>query len=291
MESFDGQVAVITGAASGIGRATARLLAAEGARLVLADIERPALDDAVAEMIELGARTIGHVTDVSHADHVEALAERTVSEFGGVNIIMNNAGVAAGGTSWEIDLPTWEWVIGVDLWSVVHGIRSFVPRIIASGGGHVINTASMAGVSSMPFMGPYNVSKHAVVTLSETMYHELAMLHPEVGVTVVCPGWVKTQINRSERNRPESTAVAGATLADLDTGELDGTTLENAGSMVDDLIANGLDPDDVAALVVEAVRHGRFYVLTHPEWMPMVSRRVELMLSGNNPEMSIPGLL
>ncbi len=291
MDSFDGKIAVITGGASGIGRATARALASQGATLMLADIERTALDDAVDEIRSLGATAAGHVTDVSDAMQVEALAEQTVTEFGAVHVIMNNAGVAAGGTSWEIDLPTWEWVIGVDMWGVIHGIRSFVPRIIASGGGHVINTASMAGVSSMPFMGPYNVSKHAVVTLSETMFHELAMLHPEVGVTVVCPGWVKTQINRSERNRPESRAVAGASLADLDTGELDGTVLENAGSLVDDLIDNGLDPAQVAAQIVDAVRNDRFYVLTHPEWTPMVSRRVEVMLDGGNPEMTIPGLM
>lgn len=285
METFEGKVAVITGGAAGIGLALARVLASEGARLVLGDIEQSALDAAVADLGANGADVIGHRCDVSQLAEVEVLADVAEERFGAIHIAVNNAGVAAGGAAWDVDHATWEWVLGVDLWGVIHGVRTFVPRIIAAGGGHVVNTASMAGLTSTPFMGPYNVAKHGVVTLSETMFHELALLHPEVGVTVVCPGWVRTGINRSERNRPD--AVSGDDeLSGPEGGPAAGVDLK---AMIDGLIEAGLEPDDVAAQIVDAIRHRRFYVVTHQEWASAVTQRAGRIVDGENPQMMIPG--
>ena len=283
MDTFEGKVAVITGGASGIGLALARHAAGLGMRLVLGDVEAPALDEAV---VELKATTdvIGVRCDVSRYDDVGALGAAAMDAFGAVHLPINNAGVAGGGLSWEIDLADWEWVVGVDLWGVIHGVKAFTPLVIASGGGHVVNTASMAGLTSPPFMGPYNVSKHGVVALSETLQQELAMVHPEVGVTVVCPGWVRTKINRSTRNRPGASDGTEGSLIGDDTG--------GAGAMasvVDGLIDNGLDPADVAALVFDAVRTNRFSVLTHPDWIDGVTRRAERLVAGEPPQLLIPG--
>jgi NAD(P)-dependent dehydrogenase (short-subunit alcohol dehydrogenase family) len=191
---------------------------------------------------------------------------------------VNNAGVSGGGLSWEIPLEEWRWIVGVDLWGVVHGVKAFTPLVIQSGGGHIVNTASMAGLTSPPFMSPYNVAKHGVVALSESMFHELAMTNPEVGVTVVCPGWVRTKIHRSERNRP-------ADLPDRPLPEGG----EGMATMIEGLIDGGLDPDVVAGLVFDAVRERRFYVLTHQGWMSSVTAHTERMVAGENPQMAFPG--
>lgn len=282
MDELSGKVAVITGGASGIGLSLARQLAGESMSLVIADIEQSALDAAVASLSRM-TDVIGVRADVSKYDDVESIATAAMDRFGALHLAVNNAGVALGGQMWDLSIEDWQWVLGVDLWGVIHGVKAFVPRLIASGGGHIVNTASMAGLTSLPFMGPYNVSKHGVVTLSETLYSELALLHPEVGVTVVCPGWVRTGINRSERNRA-ATGVAGEVVATVPDTE------DGLGSIVDGLIAGGIDPDDVAALIVAAVKAGDLYVLTHPDWTPMVSRRADGIVAGINPEVTIPGL-
>lgn len=282
MDEFAGKVAVITGGAAGIGLAMARRFGREGMRLVIADIQQDALDAAVEALRAEGFETIGVRADVSDRDQVQAIADAAMAEFGAVHLACNNAGVGSGGLTWELTEADWKWVLGVDLWGVIHGVGIFTPLIIASGGGHVVNTASMAGLTSPPFMGPYNVAKHGVVALSESMFLELETAAPSVGVTVVCPGWVRTQIHDSMRNRPESGEQArdsGATLEDE----------ANMREFIGALIADGLQPDDVADQVFDAVANNRFYVLTHPEWSSMVRRNTERMLAGENPLMVIPG--
>ena len=218
--------------------------------------------------------------DVSRHADVERIGASAMDVFGALHVACNNAGVGGGGLTWEVDMDTWQWVLGVNLWGVVHGLHVFTPHIIASGGGHIVNTASMAGLTSPPGMSPYNVSKHAVVTMSESMSVELAMTHPEVGISVLCPGWVRTRINESERNRPGFTPGD-----DLDEDH----ALAQIREMLDALIAEGLNPAVVANLVVEAIRERRFYVLTHPEWQDMVRDRVDRMLSGESPAVILPG--
>jgi NAD(P)-dependent dehydrogenase (short-subunit alcohol dehydrogenase family) len=280
VEDFEGKVAVVTGAASGIGRAMADAFAGLGMRLVLADIEAGPLEDAAHELREAGADVFAVTADVSRVADVERVGAAAMDVHGALHVACNNAGVAGGGLSWEVDLSTWEWVLGVNLWGVVHGLHVFTPLIIRSGGGHVVNTASMAGLTSTPGMSPYNASKHAVVTISESMHTELAMTHPEVGVSVLCPGWVRTKINVSERNRP-----GWIPPEDDEAG-----ALNQMRKVVDGLIAEGLQPAAVANLVVEAIRHRRFWILTHPEWSDMVRDRTDRILSGEDPRMFLPGM-
>lgn len=279
MEDFVGKVAVVTGAASGIGRAMAAAFAAERMRLVLADVESEPLEATAEELRSGGAEVVTILADVARPEEVDRIGSTAMAEFGALHVACNNAGVSGGGLSWEIDLETWRWILDVDLWGVIHGVRTFTPLIIASGGGHIVNTASMAGLTSNPGMGPYNVAKHGVVTLSETMFVELQMTHPEVGVSVLCPGWVRTRIHESERNRPD--------LPDVQVTETD-EGLSALKEMVANWIAEGLQPAHVASLVVEAIRENRFYVLTHPEWQGMVRDRVDRMLSGEQPWAQLP---
>ena len=265
MQELTGKVAVVTGAASGIGKATATAFAAEGMKVVLADIEQAALDAAVAELTEAGHTVLGVRTDVSDSASVEELADRTVREFGGVHVVHLNAGVAAGGPVWTLSEKDWAWVLGVNLWGVIHGVRSFVPRMIAQGEpAHVVNTASMAGLTSSAFMSAYNVSKHGVVTLSETLQRDLAMTGAPINVSVLCPGWVNTGIGESGRNRPD------------DLRNPDGPNLLEGGgaSPLKGVLEAGLQPAEVAAMVLDAVKHDRFYILTHPEWNEMVRLRM-----------------
>jgi NAD(P)-dependent dehydrogenase (short-subunit alcohol dehydrogenase family) len=274
MQDLEGRVAVVTGGASGIGLALAHRFAGDGMRIVIGDVEEPALERAVKELREGGADVIGVPTDVTDPEQVEELARAAVHRFGALHIACNNEGVAAGGLSWEAPLETWQWVIGVNLWGVIHGVRSFVPRIIEQDAGHVVNTASVAGLVAAPFMGPYNASKHAVVAISETLHHELALMAPHVKVSVLCPAWVNTRIGESERNRPASLAVERAEQESVMQSALAG------------FLANGLDPAAVADQVREAVRSERFWVLTHDaedSWMAAVRTRAFSVTEGVNP--------
>ena len=274
MEDLRGKVAVITGGASGIGLATARALAAEGMKIVVADIEEKALDAAVATLADAGHEALGVVCDVADGEAVEQLAARAVEHFGGVHLVHLNAGVAAGGPAWTLSEKDWAWVLGVNLWGVIHGVRSFVPRMVDQAEpAHVVITASMAGLTSSAFMAPYNVSKHGAVTLAETLKRDLGMLNSPVSVSVLCPGWVNTGIGDSGRNRPDELRNDGGANI-LESGE---------SSPLKAVLEAGLDPADVAAMVVDAVKADRFYILTHDDWQPMVEGRLRDILEGRNP--------
>jgi NAD(P)-dependent dehydrogenase (short-subunit alcohol dehydrogenase family) len=252
-------VAVVTGAASGIGRALARALAASGARLVLADVEAAPLAAAAAEIEAGGAGVLAVPTDVSRRDEVERLADQAFARFGAVHVLCNNAGVVVHGSLAEAAAEDWAWVLGVNLWGVIHGLGAFLPRMIAQGaGGHVVNTASMAGLVASAGLGVYNTSKYAVVGLSETLAKDL---RPHgIGVTVLCPMGVATRIREAERNRPPALRPPGARDRARDAITLMGETLT---------------PDAVAARTLEAVRAGELYVLTHPEARDAVRRRFD----------------
>ena len=274
IEDLAGKVAVVTGAASGIGRATATAFAGQGMQVVLADIEKDALEATASDLRALGYKVLPVVVDVSDGESVEALAAETIHEFGAVHVVHLNAGVAAGGPIWTLSEKDWAWVLGVNLWGVIHGIRSFVPRMISGGEpGHIVNTASMAGLTSSAMMGAYNVSKHGVVTMSETLLRDLSMMGSKIGVSVLCPGWVNTGIGESGRNRPDELRNA------------DGPNLLEGGaaSPLKAVLENGLQPDEVAAMVLDAVQTDRFYILTHPEWTSMIEQRMTDVVEGRNP--------
>jgi NAD(P)-dependent dehydrogenase (short-subunit alcohol dehydrogenase family) len=279
VEELQGRVAVVTGGASGIGFALASAFAAEGMKVVLGDIEAPALDEAVAKLSASGAEVIGVPTDVSVAEQVDALAAAAVERFGAIHVACNNAGVGGGGLSWEAPLSMWEWVLGVNLWGVIHGIRAFVPILMQQDEGHVVNTASIAGLVAGPFMGPYNASKHAVVALSETLYHEMGMMAPQVKVSVLCPGWVATRIADSARNRPPAE-------------EGDGTPNEGFVLPLQSFIDRGMSPDDLATTVLAAIRAERFWILPHddtePYWEKLVNDHAQGFIDRANPTIRAP---
>lgn len=269
-----GKVAVVTGAASGIGRATATAFAEAGMQVVLADIEQDRLDEATSDLRAAGHTVRSVVVDVSDGESVEALAAETIHEFGAVHVVHLNAGVAAGGPLWTLSEKDWAWVLGVNLWGVIHGIRSFVPRMIAGGEpGHIVNTASMAGLTSSAMMGAYNVSKHGVVTLSETLLRDLSMMGSTIGVSVLCPGWVNTGIGESGRNRPD----------ELRNAEGPNILEGGAASPLKAVLESGLQPAEVAAMVLDAVKSDRFYIVTHPEWTPMIEQRMTDILEDRKP--------
>ena len=272
MKELGGKVAVVTGAASGIGRALSDAFAAEGMHLVMADIEDDALQTAAKEVGEGGTRVLAVRTDVSNGADVDALAARAVDEFGTFHVVCNNAGVGSGGTMWELTEADWAWVLGVNLWGVIHGIRAFVPRLVEQNEGHVVNTGSIAGLTSAPMMGPYNASKHAVVTISETLQRELALNASSVRVSVLCPGFVQTRIAESDRNRPEH-------LRNPVEPELS----EVGRELMKQIVASGLPPDEVARQVVDAVKHERFYVLPHPAMKSLVRTRMDDILEDRSP--------
>jgi NAD(P)-dependent dehydrogenase (short-subunit alcohol dehydrogenase family) len=283
VQDFDGKVAAVTGAASGIGLALATRFVAAGMKVALADVEREPLDDAVAKLRAEGGTVVGVECDVTDADAVQAFADAVMSEFGAVNVVCNNAGVGGGGLSWETPLSTWQWVIGVNLWGVVHGIRSFVPLLLQQAdGGHIVNTASVAGLVAAPFMGPYNASKHAVVGMSETLHHELTFVGANVKVSVLCPGWVNTRIADSERNRPVHLADPASAV-----GEGDGAPMRD---LLQSMLEQGMATSEVAEKVFDAIRDERFWVLTHDEaddmWVQAVQRRLTSLQERSNPVMN-----
>jgi NAD(P)-dependent dehydrogenase (short-subunit alcohol dehydrogenase family) len=278
MEDLAGKVAVVTGAASGIGRATATAFAAEGMKVVLADIDEKNLDASLRSLGDAGYSVAGLSTDVSDGASMEALAAFAESSFGGVDLVHLNAGVAAGGPIWTLSENDWKWVLGVNLWGVIHGVRSFVPRMLAGGGpGHVVATASMAGLISGGIMGPYNVSKHGVVTLAETLLRDLMMMGAPIGVSVLCPGWVNTGIGESGRNRPDALRNAEA------SGDILGSSTATGGaSPLKAVLEGGISPDVVAAEVLDAVKIGRFYILTHA-WKDLIKARMDDILEERTP--------
>ena len=280
MKDFKDKVAVVTGAASGIGRAMAQRFAREGMKVALADIEPPALAEAERRLRADGATVLAVPTDVSKAADVEALARRVVDTFGAVHVLCNNAGVFLTGRLWERTLADWEWLLSVNLWGVVHGVRTFVPLMLRHGEeGHIVNTASMAGLTSMPYAGVYHVSKHAVVTLSEVLHHELAMSGAKVKVSVLCPGLVNTRIVDSERNRPAALRNA------VDPPSLEG---DLAAESLRQALATGMPPERIADLVHAAIRDERFYIFPDAGWMEVARARIDDILSARNPTFVLP---
>ena len=277
MRELKDKVVVITGGASGIGRALADRFAAEGSKIVLADIEPKPLEEAAAALRAGGTAVLAVPTDVSKPEQVQALCDRAVAEFGRVDVVCNNAGVAVSGHAWEHTLADWEWVLGVNLWGVIHGVRTFVPVMLRQGGeGHIVNTGSVAGLTSNPFMSIYNVTKHAVVTLSETLHKDLGLLGVPIKVSVLCPGFVRTRILEADRNRPANLRETAVARHDPQLEE-----------MAREAIATGLPPAEAAAQVVDAVKNERFYVLTHPELTPRVRERMEELLEARNPSQAL----
>ncbi len=264
MKQFKNRVAVITGAGSGIGRAIANRCGQDGMKVVLADIEQQALDRAEQELKSIGVGVMAVRTDVSSADSVEALAQKALHAFGGVHLLFNNAGVGAGSTVWDSTLADWQWVMGVNLWGVVHGIRAFMPLMLAQDTEcHIVNTASVAGLLPYHPSAPYQVTKHAVVALSENLYFSLAQCNAKVKVSVLCPGWVKTRILESERNRPEEY---------LNPPQQQIFRPENEAIMQEmrQAVEAGMSPDHLAGFVFEAIREEKFYILPHPEFTPAI---------------------
>jgi NAD(P)-dependent dehydrogenase (short-subunit alcohol dehydrogenase family) len=274
MKDLKGKTAVVTGAASGIGLAMAERFGKEGMNVVLSDVDEPHLHEAAAAIAKAGARTLAVRADVSKVADVEALAKRTFETFGTAHVVCNNAGVATGGFMWEGSAADWEWILGVNLSGVVNGVRAFVPKMIEQGEGHVVNTASIAGLLSIPAMSPYCATKHAVVTMSECLHHELGLVTSgKVNASVLCPGWVKTAIGSSERNRP-----AGAAR----THEL--TPHEKLiQEMTISAVENGMPPSEVADQVVRAILEERFYVFTHPKMLGAFKKRSDDVLAQKNP--------
>jgi NAD(P)-dependent dehydrogenase (short-subunit alcohol dehydrogenase family) len=271
MKDLQGKVAVITGGASGIGRAVADRAAAEGMRIVLGDIEEGPLKAAVDELTGAGAEALGVVTDVADAASVQALRDRALDRFGAVHLVHNNAGIGLGGPIWEVIEEDWRWILGVNLWGVIHGVATFTPLLVEQGEGHIVNTASIAGLIAAPFLGPYNATKQAVVAISETLFKDLQTVGSPVGVSVLCPGFVQTRIAESERNRPGGTPeheVEGA-------AELRG--------VVQNMVDGGIAPATVADRVMDAVLGNTFYILTHPELEGAIRTRFEDIMQGRAP--------
>lgn len=281
MKRFAGRAAVITGAGSGFGLEAARIAAREGMPVVMADVQPDALDRAVAEIEGLGAQVLPFRLDVSKADQVEAMGAATLQRFGAPGFVFNNAGVGLGGLIWEHTLKDWEWIVGVNLMGVAHGVRVFTPMMLDAAKrdpgyeGHIVNTASMAGMVNAPNMGAYNVTKHAVVSLSETLYQDLRLVTDQVGASVLCPYFVPTGIHRSERNRPD-------TMRDEATKPTKSQLIAQA--MSDKAVTSGkVSAAQVAQAVFDAMREDRFYVFSHPHALGPVQTRLEDVMQLRNP--------
>lgn len=279
IQDFKGKTAVLTGAGSGFGLECARIGAARGMNLVLVDVQQDALDKAKAEMEAAGAQVLARKVDVSDAAQMEALAAAVKERFGAPHFVFNNAGVGSGGLIWENALSDWEWVMGVNVMGVVHGVRLFTPMMLAAAqadptySGHIVNTASMAGMLNPPNMGVYNVSKHAVVALSETLYQDLSLVTTQVHASVLCPFFVPTGISQSHRNRPGELPMAKATPSQL-----------ISQAQTDKAVSSGkLTAADVAAIVFDAIDHNKFYIFSHPQALAGVQTRLEDVMLQRNP--------
>jgi NAD(P)-dependent dehydrogenase (short-subunit alcohol dehydrogenase family) len=276
MKEFKDKVAVITGAASGIGRGIAERCVREGMKVVLADIDEANLAIAEAELKALGGTVLGVRTDVSKRNDVEQLARRTLDAFGQVHLLFNNAGVGAGGSPWEATWNDWEWVIGVNLWGVIHGVKIFMPLMLAQNTEcHIVNTSSAAGLVVGGFSAPYSVTKHAVVALSESLYLTLQKQNSLVKVSVLCPGLVRTNIADAERNRP----------AELRNEPVKMTPEMQAGLTAFKAILDAsMPPPQVAGVVFDAIEKEQFYILPHPEWIEVIQLRTDKLLRMENPQ-------
>ncbi|MQA37151.1 SDR family oxidoreductase [Rugamonas aquatica] len=280
MKTFRGKVVVITGGASGLGREFANVAAREGMKLVLADVQADALQRAADELKAQGASVIAQLCDVRKGEQVQALADAAIAEFGAVHLVFNNAGVGSGGLIWENTEADWEWVMGVNVWGVIHGVRIFTRLMLesaksdASFEGHIVNTASMAGLLNAPAMGVYNVSKHAVVSLSETLYQDLQLVDAPIGASVLCPYFVPTGISQSHRNRPEDVRMTqGPTASQL-----------AAQAMTDKAVSSGkVSAQDVAEMTFKAIANGDFYIYSHPGALAGVQERMQHIVAGTNP--------
>lgn len=279
MKNFKDRVAVVTGAASGIGRGLADALAAEGMKVVLADIEAGRLEEVAVEMRDTGAQVLPVVTDVTDASSVEALAQRTIDAFGAVHVVCNNAGVFTAGVSWEAPIEDYEWVLGVNVWGVIHGCRTFIPIMLKQDTeGHIVNTASMAGVTNGPYSAPYYMSKHAVLSLSESIYHELQMRSAKIGISALCPELVATNINNSSRNRPVA----------LQRKKSPPTESESVEAALSNFIMTGTAPATIAQRVVQGIRDEHFYILSEDAWRRSCETRLEDIRLGRNPTFAVP---
>ena len=278
ISDFKGKTAVITGAGSGFGLAFARIGASLGMQLVLIDVQQDALDAANAELQAAGAPTMTFRLDVSDASQMEAMADSVKAQWGAPHLVFNNAGVGSGGLIWENTAKDWEWVLGVNVMGVVHGVRLFTPMMLeaaaqdAAWQGHIVNTASMAGLLNPPNMGVYNVSKHAVVALSETLYQDLSLVTGQIGASVLCPYFVDTGISQSFRNRP----------ADMDGNPTRSQQVQHA--MISKAVASSkVSAAEVAQLVFDAVARNQFYIYSHPKAIGAVQTRLEDVLQARNP--------
>jgi len=279
IDNFKDKTAVLTGAGSGFGLECARIAAQRGMNMVLVDIQQDALDAADAEIRAAGARTLARRVDVSKPEDMDRLAEEVKAAFGAPHFIFNNAGVGAGGLIWENSVKDWEWVLGVNLWGVVNGVRSFTPMMLDAARrdpayqGHIVNTASMAGLLTPPNMGIYNVSKHAVVALTESLYQDLKLVTDQISASVLCPYFVATGIHNSERNRP----------ADMPAAELTASQrIQQA--MTDKATGSGkVTAADVARKVFDAIEQDQFYVFSHPRALGNVKSRTDAIVNIQNP--------
>lgn len=280
MKNFKDKVAVITGGASGLGREFANKAADLGMHLVLADVQQDALDQARDELAARGVQVLAMPCDVRKGEQVQALADAAMARFGAVHLVFNNAGVGSGGLIWENSEADWEWVLGVNLWGVIHGVRIFTRLMLDCAKrdpafeGHIVNTASMAGLLNAPTMGVYNVSKHAVVSLTETLYHDLQLVEAPIGASVLCPYFVPTGISQSHRNRPEDVKMtAGPTASQM-----------AAQAMTVKAVESGkVSAADVAALTFDAIAAGQFYIYSHPGALGNVAERMDEIVHQRNP--------
>lgn len=280
MKDFQNKVAVITGGASGFGREFATIGANLGMKLVLADVQQEGLDKAKAELEAQGAQVLAMRCDVRKAEQIQALADATMDRFGAVHLVFNNAGVGSGGLIWENSVADWEWVLGVNLWGVIHGVRVFTPLMLECAKkepgyeGHIVNTASMAGLLNAPNMGVYNVSKHAVVSLSETLYQDLQLIKAPIGASVLCPYFVPTGISQSHRNRPDDVkSDTGPTASQI-----------AAQAVTDKAVTSGkVSAAQVAERTFDAIKEGKFYIYSHPHALGNVQTRMEDILLQRNP--------
>jgi len=273
MKVLKGKVAAVTGAASGLGRSMALAFAAEGMDVALADVDEVSLSAVQEEILAKEVRAITLKVDVSQAEQVEGFRDQALTRLGGLHVVCNNAGVSPLGPVWEHSVADWQWILGVNLWGVIHGVRAFAPHLIAQNEGHIVNTASVAGLIAPPGSGAYNVTKHAVVALSESLQHDLRERNSRVGVSVLCPAYVPTRITESERSRPKELAASKKSPE----------TLAREAMLKKAVTSGKVSADQVAQAVVAAIKNERFYILTHPRIKGAIQARMEDILEGRPP--------